>query len=123
MSQVRNGVHAAQTLIPMSAMLIAALSLSLSACSDRKADTTTAPAAATSVPAPTPPASAPAPTSTAPVVPPGTGEDASKKGTSTGMVGGESGTVASSGKPGTGTESGAGTGAAQSSDSKTTDKK
>mgnify|MGYP003483654157 FL=1 len=122
MSQVRNGVHAAQTLIPVSAMLIAALSLSLSACGDRKADTTTAPAAK-SVPAPTPPASAPAPTSTAPVVPPGTGEDASKKGTRTGMVGGESGTVASSGKPGTGTDSGAGTGAAQSSDSKTVDKK
>ena len=122
MSQVRNGVHAAQALIPVSAMLIAALSLSLSACSDRKADTTTAPAAK-SVPAPTPPASTPAPTSTAPVVPPGTGEDVSKKGTSTGMVGGESGTVASSGKPGTGTDSGAGTGAAQSSDSKTADKK
>ena len=122
MSQVPNGVHAAQTLIPVSAMLIAALSLSLSACGDRKPDTTTAPAAK-SVPAPTPPASTPAPTSTAPVVPPGTGEDASKKGTSTGMVGGESGTVASSGKPGTGTDSGAGTGAAQSSDSKTADKK
>ena len=122
MSQVPNGVHAAQTLIPVSAMLIAALSLSLSACGDRKPDTTTAPAAK-SVPAPTPPASAPAPTSTAPAVPPGTGEDASKKGTSTGMVGGESGTVASSGKPGTGTDSGAGTGAAQSSDSKTADKK
>ena len=122
MSQVRNGVHAAQTLIPVSAMLIAALSFSLSACGDRKADTTTAPAAK-SVPAPTPPASTPAPTSTAPVVPPGTGEDVSKKGTSTGMVGGESGTVASSGKPGTGTDSGAGTGAAQSSDSKTADKK
>ena len=122
MSQVPNGVHAAQTLIPVSAMLIAALSLSLSACGDRKPDTTAAPAAK-SVPAPTPPASAPAPTSTAPAVPPGTGEDASKKGTSTGMVGGESGTVSSSGKPGTGTDSGAGTGAAQSSDSKTTDKK
>ncbi len=39
------------------------------------------------------------------------------------MVGGEAGTVASSGKPGTGTDSGAGTGAAQGSDSKTTDKK
>jgi hypothetical protein len=39
------------------------------------------------------------------------------------MVGGEAGTVASSGKPGTGTDSGAGTGAAQASDSKTTDKK
>ena len=122
MSQVRNGVQGPQTLIPVSAMLIAALSLSLSACSDRKPATTTAPAAK-SVPAPTPPASTPAPTSTGPVVPPGTGEDASKKGTSTGMVGGEAGTVASSGKPGTGTDSGAGTGAAQSSDSKTTDKK
>jgi len=122
MSQVRSGVHAAQTLIPVSAILFAALSLSLSACSDRKPATTTAPDTK-SVPAPTPPASTPAPTSTAPVIPPGTGEDVTKKGTSTGMVGGESGTVASSGKPGTGTDSGAGTGAAQSSDSKTTDKK
>jgi hypothetical protein len=46
-----------------------------------------------------------------------------KKGTETGMVGGESGTVAASGKPGTGTASGAGTGAAQASDDKTSNKK
>jgi hypothetical protein len=39
------------------------------------------------------------------------------------MIGGEAGTVASSGKPGTGTDSGAGTGAAQGSGSQTTDKK
>ena len=122
MSQVRNGVHAAQTLIPVSAILFTALSLSLSACSDRKPATTTAPVTK-SEPAATPPASTSTPTSTAPVIPPGTGEDVTKKGTSTGMVGGESGTVGSSGKPGTGTDSGAGTGAAQDSDSKTSDKK
>jgi len=122
MSQVRNGVHAAQTFILLSAILFTALSLSLSACSDRKPATTTAPVTK-SEPAATPPASTSTPTSTAPVIPPGTGEDVTKKGTSTGMVGGESGTVGSSGKPGTGTDSGAGTGAAQDSDSKTSDKK
>ena len=120
MSKKRNVVHTAQALIPVSVMLFAALSLA--ACSDRKPATTTAPAT-TSVPAPTPPGSTSTPSSAAPVIPPGTGEDVTKKGTSTGMVGGESGTVASSGKPGTGTDSGAGTGAAQSSDSKTADKK
>jgi hypothetical protein len=41
-----------------------------------------------------------------------------KGGTETGMVGGEAGTVPSSGKPGTGTSEGAGTGAAKSSTSK-----
>jgi len=104
--------------VPIAAVLVA---LSLGACSDRKPSTSTP--APTTTPAPTPPASTSAPASTGPVVAPGTGEDATKKGTSTGMIGGEAGTVASSGKPGTGTDSGAGTGAAQSSDSKTTDKK
>ena len=41
-----------------------------------------------------------------------------KGGSETGMVGGASGTVASGGKPGTGTDAGAGTGPTQSSDSK-----
>jgi hypothetical protein len=119
MSQKRNVVDTVQTWISVSAILFAAISLG--GCGDRQPAATSAPAAK-SVPAPTTPAT-PAPTSTAPVIPPGTGEDVAKKGTSTGMVGGESGTVASSGKPGTGTDSGAGTGAAQSSDSKTADKK
>jgi hypothetical protein len=104
--------------VPIAAALVA---LSLGACSDRKPSPTTP--AATAAPAPTPPASTSAPASAGPVVAPGTGEDVTKKGTSTGMIGGEAGTVASSGKPGTGTDSGAGTGAAQGSDSKTTDKK
>ena len=47
----------------------------------------------------------------------------SPTGTNTGMMGGEPGTVASSGKPETGTDTGAGTGAAYGSGSKTTDKK
>ena|ERR671912_2535468 len=101
-----------------SSVLFAALCLG---CSERKTVTTTVPPA-TSAPASAPPATTSNPSS-APVIAPGTGEDVTKKGTSTGMIGGESGTVASSGKPGTGTDSGAGTGAAQGSDSKTTDKK
>lgn len=87
-------------------------------CGDRKPP----PPAAT--PAATPANVAPAPTSSAPVIPAGSGTDVeSKKGTATGMVGGEAGTVGSSGKPGTGTASGAGTGAAQSSDEKIENKK
>ena len=39
------------------------------------------------------------------------------------MIGGESGTVAASGKPGSGTASGGGTGAAESSGSKTATQK
>jgi hypothetical protein len=51
---------------------------------------------------------------------PGKAEDVGAKGgATTGMIGGEAGTVASSGKPASGTESGAGTGAAQSSGSQT----
>ncbi len=87
-------------------------------CSDRRPVTPT--------PSVTPVPTAPASTSSSsgPVIPPSTGTDVvTKKGTETGMVGGESGTVASSGKPGTGTESGAGTGAAIASDEKTTNKK
>lgn len=106
-------------LIPLCAALSAAMFV---ACSDKKTVSTTVPAPAPTAPASVPPAST-SPSSSAPVIAPGTGEDVTKKGTNTGMVGGESGTVASSGKPGTGTDSGAGTGAAQGSDSKTTDKK
>ena len=101
---------------PIAAALVA---LALGACSDRKTTTTTT----TTTPAAPPAASTSVPASTGPVIAPGTGEDVTKKGTSTGMIGGEAGTVASSGKPGTGTDSGAGTGAAEASDSKTTDKK
>ena len=97
----------------------ALLALMLAACSDKKT-VTTVPAPTTAPPANTAPAT---PVSSAPVIAPGTAEDVTKKGTSTGMIGGEAGTVASSGKPGTGTDSGAGTGASQASDSKTTDKK
>jgi hypothetical protein len=49
----------------------------------------------------------------------GPGTDVTEKGgPETGMVGGASGTVASGGKPGSGTDAGAGTGAAESSTSK-----
>lgn len=98
----------------------------LAACGDRQTPApvvTPAPATTTPSTAP-PPASPPPATSSAPVIPPGTGTDVeSKKGTETGMIGGESGTVASTGKPGTGTEAGAGTGAAKSSDETTENKK
>lgn len=50
-------------------------------------------------------------------------DPATDKGTKTGMPGGEAGTVASSGKPGTGTADGAGTGPAVSSGEKTVNKK
>lgn len=75
----------------------------------------------------TPPANTAAPTAQTPTPPAadmtdpakGPGQEVTEKGgTETGMVGGASGTVASGGKPGTGTDAGAGTGAAQSSDSK-----
>ena len=99
--------------------------LALGGCSERKTTVTTPTPAPAPAAAPTP-AATPAPvtpTSNAPVISPGSGSDVTKKGTETGMIGGEAGTVASSGKPGTGTAEGAGTGAAQSSDSKTENKK
>lgn len=102
-------------LIPLCAVLSVAVCV---ACSDKKTVTTPAPA-----PAPTTATPPNTSSSSGPVIAPGTAEDVTKKGTSTGMIGGEAGTVASSGKPGTGTDSGAGTGAAQGSDSKNTDKK
>ena len=104
--------------------LVAALGvIALGACSDRKTVTTTPAPSTTSSPGPVP-TSTPTTTSTsAPVIAPSTAEDVTKKGTSTGMIGGESGTVAASGKPGTGTDSGAGTGASKASGSETTDKK
>ena len=111
----RTMMHA---VVPVSIALLAAVAIS--SCSDRKTVAPPAPSAPMAPPANT----APTPTSSAPVMAPGTATDAeSKKGTVTGMVGGESGTVASSGKPGTGTASGAGTGAAKSSDEKTENKK
>ena len=71
------------TLIPLCALLAVSVCV---ACSDKKTTTTTVPA-----PASTAPASSPANTSSsssAPVIAPGTAEDVTKKGTSTGMVGG-----------------------------------
>lgn len=83
--------------------------------------TSTAPAPASATPMP--PASNVAPTANpAPV--PGQGTELSQdKGTATGMPGGEAGTVASSGKPGSGTQAGAGTGPAVNSGSTTQNKK
>lgn len=96
-------------------MSIAALAMfSVAGCSERKQTPPPAPASAPSTTSPS---------SSAPPVTQGSATDVTKKGTETGMVGGEAGTVSSSGKPGTGTSSGAGTGAAQSSDSKTENKK
>ena len=109
--------NTARGIVPVCIAVVAAFAFS--SCSDRKPAPPAAPA-----PAATPANVAPTPTSSAPVVPPGTGTDVeSKKGTVTGMVGGEAGTVASSGKPGSGTASGAGTGAAQSSGERTENKK
>lgn len=73
----------------------------------------------------TPSTPTPAPTTgSPPVIAPSTATDVeTKKGTETGMIGGESGTVSSSGKPGQGTASGAGTGPAQSSGEETVNKK
>lgn len=85
---------------------------------------TTTSTAPTPAPAtPMPPASDVKP-STDPAPVPGQGKDVTQdKGTETGMPGGEAGTVPSSGKPGTGTSSGAGTGPAVSSGEKTENKK
>gem|GEM_PF-6083010 len=103
--------------------LVASLGvIALGSCSDRKTVTTTPAPSTTSSPGPVP-TSTPTTSTSAPVIAPGTAEDVTKKGTSTGMIGGESGTVAASGKPGTGTDSGAGTGASKASGSETTDKK
>lgn len=83
--------------------------------------TSTAPAPAPATPVP--PAAEVKPT-TDPAPVPGKGTDPSQdKGTYTGMPGGEAGTVASSGKPGTGTQAGAGTGPAVGSGSTTQNKK
>lgn len=104
---------------PMAALVMLSALIAAAGCSDRKPAQPVTPAATST----TAPANTAAPASNAPAVTPGTASDVTKKGTETGMVGGEAGTVASSGKPGSGTESGAGTGAAQASDSKTSNKK
>lgn len=75
---------------------------------------------------PTAPPSTPVPTtaSSDPVQVPGKGTDVmEEKGTQTGMIGGASGTVASGGKPGSGTVSGAGTGPALESGERIENKK
>ena len=93
----------------------------LAACQDRK-PSQAPPPPASSGEYPTP--SSVSPTSSSdPVAVPGTGTDATAKDTTSGMVGGASGTVASGGKPGSGSTSGAGTGAAESSDAKPASKK
>ena len=109
--------------LPASAAMIVAIALT--ACSDRR-PTQTTPPVTTAPTAPTAPTvtTGTSSSSSGPVIAPSTATDVvTKKGTETGMVGGESGTVAASGKPGTGTASGAGTGAAVASDEKTTNKK
>jgi hypothetical protein len=117
--------NAVRTLLPV--VVAIAIPGLLMACSERQpappATVTPAPAPA---PAPTmtPPADTAPSTAATPVVPPQTATDVEdKKGTDTGMVGGASGTVASGGKPGSGTASGAGTGPAQSSGEQTENKK
>jgi len=108
-------VHVGAPILAATLLVIAS-----AGCSDRRPVTTTP----SVTPVPTAPASTSSSSSSGPVIPPSTGTDVvTKKGTETGMVGGESGTVAASGKPGTGTASGAGTGAAIASDEKTTNKK
>ena len=75
---------------------------------------------------PTAPPSTPVPTTSSsdPVQVPGKGTDVTQqKGTETGMIGGASGTVASGGKPGSGTVSGAGTGPAKESGDRIENKK
>lgn len=95
----------------------------LAACQERKPTETRIPAA-TSGEYPTPAGAGTAPSASSdPVAVPGKGTDATAKDTQSGMVGGASGTVASGGKPGSGSTSGAGTGAAESSDGKVETKK
>lgn len=83
--------------------------------------TSTAPAPAPATPVP--PAADVAPTANPAPVPGKATDPSQDKGTYTGMPGGEAGTVASSGKPGTGTQSGAGTGPAVGSGDTTQNKK
>jgi hypothetical protein len=108
--------------LPVSMLLLPlALAIGLSAC-DRRDAPVESPSTST-----TPPNTA-SPTAANPARPPNDVSDPSKgpgvevteeKGTETGMVGGESGTVASGGKPGSGTAAGGGTGPAVSSSEKT----
>lgn len=111
-------------------LIFAAALLSLAAigCQDRgvtapPAGTTTSTAPAPAPATPMPPAADVKPsTDPAPVTGAGT-EVTQDKGTQTGMPGGEAGTVPSSGKPGSGTSAGAGTGPAVSSGEQTQNKK
>ncbi len=96
------------------ALTVAIVLAVVAACGERSSDSKSSGAPAAAPPAP----AASAPPSSAPMA--GKAEDVTAKGgTTTGMVGGEAGTVASSGKPESGTQSGGGTGAAQSSGSQT----
>jgi len=108
----------------------AILSLAAAGCQDRGRGVTAPPPSAGTSTAPAPAPATPMPPtadvkpSTDPVAVPGKGTDVEQdKGTQTGMPGGEAGTVPSSGKPGSGTSSGAGTGAAVSSGERIQNKK
>ena len=113
----------------MAAVVPSALALTLAACSDSPrpygAKTTPQGATPANTAAPTTDTpAAPPPSASTPVIPPNTATEVDqKKGSETGMFGGASGTVASGGKPGSGTASGAGTGPAESSGEKQENKK
>ena len=105
---------------PLAVVTIVAVFM-LAACQDRKPTETQAPSASSGE---YPTSSDASPTSSStPVAVPGQGTDVTAKDATAGMVGGASGTVASGGKPGSGSSSGAGTGAAVSSDEKVETKK
>jgi len=111
--------HPIRLLNPLAVATIVAVT-ALAACQERKPPEAQTPAASSGE-YPTP-SGAPA-SSSDPVAVPGKGVDAAAKDTQSGMIGGASGTVASGGKPGSGSTSGAGTGAAESSDAKVDTKK
>jgi hypothetical protein len=112
--------HWKHRLMPLAVATIAAVAV-LAACQDRKPTGAQTPSASGGE-YPTP-SDASSPPSGDPIAVPGKGADVTAKDTQSGMVGGASGTVASGGKPGSGSTSGAGTGAAVSSDSKVDTKK
>jgi len=112
--------HPIRLLNPLAVATIVAVT-ALAACQERKPPEAQTPAASSGE-YPTPSGAAPA-SSSDPVAVPGKGADAAAKDTQSGMIGGASGTVASGGKPGSGSTSGAGTGAAESSDAKVDTKK
>jgi len=105
----------------MVAAVAAAAVVTLASCQERK-PTEAPPSPASSGEYPNPSAASPT-SSSDPVAVPGQGTDVTAKGAETGMVGGATGTVGSGGKPGSGSTSGGGTGAAVSSENKVDTKK